>query len=44
MWMRMDNKKRDAQVQGRDTADLEDMSEKQIEDLDWKHPNFRWKL
>lgn len=39
-WMKMDNKKRD-QVDV--DAKLAGLSEKQVEDLDWKHPGFRWK-
>lgn len=39
-WMKMDNKKRD-QVDV--DAKLAGLSEKQVEDLDWKHPGFRWR-
>ncbi|KAK6613755.1 major facilitator superfamily transporter [Botrytis cinerea] len=39
-WMKMDNKKREA----RDVdAELDGLSQKQIQDLDWKHPGFKWK-
>lgn len=39
-WMKRDNKKRD----GRNVAlELAGLSEKQIQDLDWRHPAFRWK-
>jgi sugar phosphate permease len=39
-WMKMDNRKRE----GRDVdAELEGLDERQIQDLDWKHPAFRWK-
>ncbi|KAI0153542.1 major facilitator superfamily domain-containing protein [Pestalotiopsis sp. NC0098] len=39
-WMRWDNKKKE----GRDVdAELRSLDQKQIEDLDWKHPAFRWK-
>ncbi|ESK97476.1 mfs transporter [Moniliophthora roreri MCA 2997] len=39
-WMRADNKKR----QNRDVEmELAGKNEKTIEDLDWKHPAFRWK-
>ncbi|KAK5079946.1 hypothetical protein LTR70_009102 [Exophiala xenobiotica] len=44
MWMKADNKKRD--LLSNESAryhDLEQMSEKQIQDLDWKHPDFRWR-
>lgn len=40
-WMKMDNKKRDA----RDVdAELYGLSQKQVQDLDWRHPGFKWKL
>lgn len=39
-WMKMDNKKRD---QVDIDAKLAGLSEKQVEDLDWKHPGFRWR-
>ena len=39
-WMKWDNKKRD----GRDMeAELSGLSVKEIQDLEWKHPGFRWK-
>ncbi|KAK6216411.1 hypothetical protein LQW54_003615 [Pestalotiopsis sp. IQ-011] len=39
-WMRWDNKKKE----GRDVdSELRSLDQKQIEDLDWKHPAFRWK-
>ncbi|KAF7893379.1 uncharacterized protein EAF02_000917 [Botrytis sinoallii] len=39
-WMKMDNKKREA----RDVdAELDGLSQKQIQDLDWRHPGFKWK-
>lgn len=40
VWMKKDNKKRDL----RDVdAELEGLTQQQIEDLDWKHPSFRWR-
>ncbi|ETS84884.1 hypothetical protein PFICI_02909 [Pestalotiopsis fici W106-1] len=39
-WMRRDNKKKDTKDV---EAELRSLSQKQIEDLDWKHPAFRWK-
>ncbi|KAF9890473.1 hypothetical protein FE257_005878 [Aspergillus nanangensis] len=41
MWMRLDNKKRD-----RTDVDqaLAGMSTKQIQDLDWRNPAFRWRI
>ncbi|KAL0571315.1 hypothetical protein V5O48_010650 [Marasmius crinis-equi] len=39
VWMMVDNKKReDRNVE----EELDGLSEKKIEDLDWKHPGFRW--
>lgn len=39
-WMQRDNKKREL----RDVdAELRGLTPKQIEDLDWRHPAFRWK-
>ncbi|KAK1755511.1 major facilitator superfamily domain-containing protein [Echria macrotheca] len=40
LWMKMDNKRRD----GRNVEEeLAGMSQQEVEDLDWKHPAFRWK-
>lgn len=40
IWMNYDNKRREK----RDVdEELKDMTPKEIEDLDWKHPGFRWK-
>jgi hypothetical protein len=39
LWMRMDNRRR-ARLSVED--ELAGLSTKQIEDLDWKHPQFRW--
>ena len=39
-WMKADNKRREKKdVDG----ELSALSQKQIQDLDWKHPAFRWK-
>ncbi|KAF2498557.1 MFS transporter [Lophium mytilinum] len=39
-WMGMDNKKRE----GRDVdAELDGLTDLQVQELDWKHPGFRWK-
>lgn len=39
LWMRRDNRKRES----RDVdAELSGLSVKQIQDLDWRHPGFRW--
>ena len=41
LWMIADNKRREK----RDIdAELVGLSEKQIQNLDWRHPGFRWKL
>ncbi|CAI6089377.1 unnamed protein product [Clonostachys chloroleuca] len=40
VWMNRDNKRRD---QLDVDAELSGLSEQQIEDLDWKHPAFRWR-
>jgi hypothetical protein len=39
-WERQDNKRREKIDV--DTA-LAGLSQKEIEDLDWRHPSFRWK-
>ena len=40
LWMTLDNKKRAKRdVDG----DLAGLSKKQIQDLDWRHPAFRWR-
>lgn len=39
LWMKRNNKKREQRsVEG----ELAGLSEKQIQDLDWRHPGFRW--
>merc|ERR1711939_899200 len=40
VWMKRDNVKRDQRNVEQELAGL---SHKQIEDLDWRHPAFRWK-
>jgi hypothetical protein len=39
-WMKKDNKKRESRSIEEELAGME---AKQIQDLDWKHPAFRWK-
>jgi hypothetical protein len=39
-WMKFDNKRRD---QWSVDEELAGLSNKQIQDLDWRHPGFRWK-
>jgi hypothetical protein len=41
--MKKDNKRRDMEQEDGE-ARLEGMTEQEIEDLDWKHPSFRWKV
>ncbi|KAL1835806.1 hypothetical protein VTJ49DRAFT_6037 [Mycothermus thermophilus] len=39
-WMKLDNKRRE----GRNAEEeLAGMSQKEVQDLDWRHPAFRWK-
>lgn len=41
VWMRFDNRKREnVDV----SAKLTGLSQKQIQDMDWRHPAFRWRL
>lgn len=42
-WMKMDNKRRDSKDQSAELLKLNEMSTKQVQDLDWKHPAFRWR-
>ncbi|KJX94353.1 mfs transporter like protein [Zymoseptoria brevis] len=39
-WMKADNRKRDSRNAD---AELAGREQKEIEDLDWKHPGFRWR-
>jgi hypothetical protein len=41
--MTFDNKKRDKKNMEAELAALTELSQKQIQDLDWRHPAFRWK-
>ena len=41
-WMKANNKKRNLKSHSAQ-MELEQQSEKQIQDLDWKHPHFRWR-
>lgn len=41
-WMKMDNKKRDER-EVFEREKLIGMEQKEIEDLEWKHPAWRWK-
>ncbi|KAL0563912.1 hypothetical protein V5O48_018148 [Marasmius crinis-equi] len=40
-WMTVDNRKRGRREGGGEVI-LNELSEKEIEDLDWRHPGFRW--
>jgi len=42
-WMKWDNKKRDRKDVQNELALLRGLSVKQVQDLDWRHPSFRWK-
>lgn len=42
LWfMNWDNKRRDLRHV---EEELQGLSEQEVEDLDWKHPGFRWRL
>ena len=42
-WVKLDNgKRRKAKARGAET--LDGLTQRQIEDLDWKHPDFLWQL
>jgi hypothetical protein len=42
LWMKYDNKKRDEKEAGAH-EELAGLSQKEIQDLEWKHPGWRWK-
>ncbi len=42
-WMTLDNKKREKKDMESELAGLRELSVKQVQDLDWRHPAFRWK-
>ncbi|KAH7107434.1 major facilitator superfamily transporter [Auriculariales sp. MPI-PUGE-AT-0066] len=44
VWMKASNKKREARGKEEVDAELAGLGQKQIEDLDWKHPEFRWRV
>jgi sugar phosphate permease len=44
LWMLRDNRRRDARDLDSELAALEGLNQAQIQDLDWRHPFFRWKL
>jgi hypothetical protein len=41
--MTFDNKKREKKDMESELAGLRELSVKQVQDLDWRHPAFRWK-
>lgn len=43
VWMKWDNKKRDERTPAEKEELLAGMTHEEIGDLDWKHPDFRWK-
>ena len=40
LWMKKDNKKRATK---NFDAELEGLTQREIQDLDWRHPGFRWR-
>ncbi|KAF4979266.1 hypothetical protein FZEAL_4511 [Fusarium zealandicum] len=42
LWMKRDNKRRE-RAEPEELEKLQDMSAGEQEDLDWKHPSFRWR-
>jgi hypothetical protein len=42
MWMKYDNKRRDEKEAGAREA-IAGLTQKEIQDLEWKHPEWRWK-
>lgn len=40
-WMNWDNKKRENRNA---VVEIESLTQQEIQDLDWKHPAFRWRL
>jgi hypothetical protein len=42
LWMRYDNKKREKKQPGA-LEELAGLSRNEIQDLEWKHPEWRWK-
>lgn len=43
VWMKYDNKKRDEREAGAH-EELAGLTQKEIQDLEWKHPGWRWKV
>ena len=43
IWMKMDNKRRDERTPAEKEELLAGMTQEEIGNLDWKHPDFRWK-
>jgi sugar phosphate permease len=41
LWMTMSNRKREANQEA-EYAKMDNLNQKEIQDLDWKHPGFRW--
>jgi hypothetical protein len=38
-WMKWDNRRRNSKDGG---SELEGLSQQQVEELEWRHPDFRW--
>jgi len=43
IWMKADNRKRDLMTPAEKEEMLAGLTREQISELDWKHPDFRWK-
>ena len=43
LWMKHDNKRRDALAPEKRRQKLEGLTGADIAELEWKHPDFRWK-
>lgn len=43
VWMKADNKRRDRKSPSEREEELAGLTQDQISDLDYKHPDFRWR-
>ncbi|RKF61436.1 putative transporter [Golovinomyces cichoracearum] len=43
-WMKWDNRRRNSRNLAEELCKLSELSQKQVEDLEWRHPLFRWKI
>ncbi|KAE8150657.1 major facilitator superfamily domain-containing protein [Aspergillus avenaceus] len=44
LWTTWDNKKRDKKGHQQQLESLAEMSSQQLEDMEWRHPKFRWRV